>query len=101
MQTSPLGQGGIIRFNQLLPPFDNLKMRQALLYAVDQHEYMAALAGETKYWRTCYSYFSCAGTMASEAGVLVVIGPPGLGQGRRAILVGRAQGVLVRLFVSS
>ncbi len=85
VQTSPLGSGGIIRFNQLLPPFDNLKMRQALLYAVDQHEYMAALAGETKYWRTCYSYFSCAGTMASEAGAEALKGPRDLEKARRLI----------------
>ena len=38
----PLGAGGILRFNQLQPPFNNVKMRQAMLYAVDQKEFMQA-----------------------------------------------------------
>src|SRR5439155_11546655 len=31
----PLGTLGLLRFNQLQPPFNNEKMRQAFLYAVD------------------------------------------------------------------
>src|SRR6185436_3132219 len=32
----PLGSLGVIRFNFLQPPFNNQKMREALLYVVDQ-----------------------------------------------------------------
>ena len=85
VQNSPLGQGAIIRFNQLLPPFDNPKMRQAVLAAVDQREYMAALAGETKYWRTCFSFFSCDGAMATEAGAGPLKQPRDLDKARRLI----------------
>ena len=35
--TDPMGSMGMIRFNQLHPPFNNPKMRQALLYVVNQH----------------------------------------------------------------
>jgi peptide/nickel transport system substrate-binding protein len=64
----PLGSQGILRFNHTLPPFNNPKMRQALLYAVDQSEYMTAIAGDKKNWKTCYSFFACGTPMSNEAG---------------------------------
>ncbi len=64
----PLGSIGIMRFNHRLPPFNNEKMRQALLYVVDQKDVMTALAGDEKNWRTCYAYYTCGTPMASEAG---------------------------------
>lgn len=75
VQASPFGLGGILRFNHLLPPFDKQKMRQALLYAVDQHEYMAAVAGPAKYWRLCFSVYACGSPMASTAGAAPLEGP--------------------------
>jgi peptide/nickel transport system substrate-binding protein len=64
----PLGSIGVMRFNHLLPPFNNEKMRQALLYVVDQKDVMTALAGEEKNWKTCYAYFTCGTPMSTEAG---------------------------------
>jgi peptide/nickel transport system substrate-binding protein len=64
----PLGSQGVFRFNQLLPPFNNEKMRQAMLYAVDQKDYMTALAGDPKNWKTCYSFYACGTPLATEAG---------------------------------
>ena len=64
----PLGNMGVLRFNQIHPPFDNLKMREAVLSLVDQKEYMAAVAGDPKYWKTCYALFICGTPLATEAG---------------------------------
>src|SRR4029077_16450200 len=55
----PLGNIGVLRFNQLLPPFDNPKMREAVLNLVDQKDYMRAVAGDEKYWKTCVALFVC------------------------------------------
>jgi len=52
---------GTMRFNWLQPPFDNVKMRQAVLQVVDQSDYMAAMAGDQENWRTCYSVYACLG----------------------------------------
>src|SRR6516225_10165501 len=42
---------GILRFNHLLPPFDNVAVRRALLGAVDQAEAMTAVAGTDRaFW---------------------------------------------------
>ena len=50
----PLGNHGILRFNHMQPPFNNLKMRQAVLYLVDQKDYMGAASPATRrYWKTC------------------------------------------------
>jgi peptide/nickel transport system substrate-binding protein len=84
-QSSPLDVAGILRFNQLQPPFDNVKMRQAVLYATDQAEYMAAVAGDAKYWYTCYSFYACGGPMASNAGAEALIGKRDFGKAKELI----------------
>jgi len=64
----PLGSMGLLRFNFLYPPFDNVKMRQALLYVLDQKDYVLGIAGDMKNGRTCYSFFTCGTPLSSEAG---------------------------------
>jgi len=64
----PLGTIGIIRFNFLNPPFNNGKMREALLQVVNQKDYLIAIAGDEKNGRTCYSYYTCGTPLASEIG---------------------------------
>ena len=49
---------GTTRFNHLYPPFDNVKIRQAVLAVADQRDYMAAMAGDPENWRTCFSVYS-------------------------------------------
>src|SRR5258708_5208702 len=44
VDTDPLGSMGLLRFNQLLPPFDNVKIRQALAPATDQAGSITPLA---------------------------------------------------------
>ena len=58
----PLGNMGVLRFNHTLPPFDNPKMREAVLNLVDQKDYMRAVAGDEKYWKVCGAIFICGGT---------------------------------------
>jgi len=62
----PLGQLGMIRFNFLQPPFNNQTMRQALLYAVNQHDYVLGIAGNEKNGHPCYSFFACGTPLSSE-----------------------------------
>ncbi|MSP87435.1 MAG: ABC transporter substrate-binding protein [Alphaproteobacteria bacterium] len=70
----PLGSLGIIRFNHTLPPFDNVKMRQALLHVVDQNDYMLAIAGDAKNGKVCASYFTCGTPMASDVDTQIILG---------------------------
>lgn len=64
----PLGNGGILRFNHLQPPFNNPKLRQAVLHLVDQKDHMTAVAGDEKNWKVCPSFFICGSPMSTDAG---------------------------------
>lgn len=67
-ELDPLGSMGTLRFNHLQPPFDNVKMRQAVLAVADQVDFMAAYAGDPQNWKACPSFFTCGTPMASDAG---------------------------------
>ena len=72
--TDPMGSMGMIRFNQLHPPFNNPKMRQALLYVVNQMDYALAIAGDAKNGRACPSLFSCGSPSESKVGSEILTG---------------------------
>lgn len=59
-KANPTGFNGVMRFNHLHPPFNNPKVRRAVMMAVKQEDYMAAVTGGDKslYW-TCNSMFPC------------------------------------------
>jgi len=62
-----LGQVGQIRLNFLHPPFDNEKARQAMLYIVKQDDFMKATFGNSKYAKSCPSYFGMGTPMENDA----------------------------------
>src|SRR5205809_3778519 len=62
------------RFNHTQPPFDNPKMRQAVLSVVDQADFLAALASDQKNWEICPAFFTCGTPMASDAGSQALTG---------------------------
>jgi len=70
----PLENTIMVRFNHLLPPFDNPKMRQAVLVVIDQADFLAALAGDQKNWEICASFFTCGTPMANDAGSAALTG---------------------------
>jgi peptide/nickel transport system substrate-binding protein len=56
----PVGSQGTLRVNHLHPPFDNVKARQALLYAIKQEDYLRGMVGSPKYFRAfCGAMFGC------------------------------------------
>jgi peptide/nickel transport system substrate-binding protein len=59
---------GCVRFNWLYPPFDNVKMRQAVMMVASQADYMTAFVGDPKLWNVCPGFFTCGGPMESKAG---------------------------------
>lgn len=65
----PLGNQGWLRPNHLAPPFNNAKARQALIYLVNQNEYLAAAGFPANYRHpTCTAYFMCGSVNDSSAG---------------------------------
>jgi peptide/nickel transport system substrate-binding protein len=82
----PLGNMGVLRFNHLLPPFNNVKMRQTVLNLVDQKNYMRAVAGDEKYWRPCAAIFICGGPLETAAGADVLLDGPNLAKAKSLIV---------------
>jgi len=74
---NPAGNCAVMRLNNLQPPFDNQAIRRAVMMAVDQEDYMAAVYGteDRTVWRTCYSLFPCGTPLESEAGAGPLKGP--------------------------
>jgi peptide/nickel transport system substrate-binding protein len=64
----------MVKFNHLLPPFDNVKMRQAILAVADQADFLSTLAGDAKNWELCPSFFTCGAPMANDAGSAALSG---------------------------
>jgi peptide/nickel transport system substrate-binding protein len=66
---------GILRFNHLHPPFNNVAVRQALLGAVDQAEAMTAVAGtDHALWHDDIGLFPVGTPFANDAGIEVMRG---------------------------
>jgi len=84
-KTDPLGSTTMLRFNQLQPPFDNVKMRQAVLAVADQTAFMTALAGDQKNWRLCPSFFTCGTPMSNEAGSSALTGKRDFDKAKRLV----------------
>ena len=70
----PLGIMDMLVFNHLYPPFDNQKMREAVLAVADQKDFMEAVAGDPKNWKVCASFFTCGTPMASDADAAALTG---------------------------
>lgn len=80
-----LGNLGFLRFNHTLPPFNNKKMREAVLNLVNQKDYMAAVAGDDKYWRTCATIYVCGGPLETNAGADALLNGPNLDKAKALI----------------
>jgi len=73
------GEIGCLRFNQLLPPFNNPAIRRVVLSAVDQREIIEAYAGaEPSLIKTDVGIFVPGTPMASTVGLEITRGPKDL-----------------------
>jgi peptide/nickel transport system substrate-binding protein len=66
---NPLGNQYTLRMNWLHKPFDNPKVRQAMLYAMNQKDFLDGVIGNADYYKECKSIFICGTPFASTAGM--------------------------------
>ncbi len=66
--TNKWGNQYIYRFNQLHKPFDNPKVRQAMLYALNQKDFLDGVIGDPEYYKVCKAMFMCGGPYETTAG---------------------------------
>ena len=82
----PNGIMGMLKTNNLQPPFNNPAIRRALLLAVSQKEYMTAVAGEDpKMWRSGVGIFTPGTDMGTDAGMEVLNGPRDIARAKAMI----------------
>ena len=63
------GTYGVCRFNTLQAPFNNPAIRRAVAMAVDQRDYLRAVAGDDPAgWGVCEGVFTCDTPLANEVG---------------------------------
>ncbi len=66
---NPLGNQYTFRFNTLSKPFDNTKVRQAVLYSLNQEDFLKAVIGDPAYYKVCRSLFPCGTPLESTKGM--------------------------------
>ncbi|MBE9604606.1 ABC transporter substrate-binding protein [Acetobacteraceae bacterium H6797] len=72
----PTGLCAMMRFNALHPPFNNPKVRAALMGAVNQSDYMTSVIGtDTSLWRDKVGFFPPGTPMASDVGMDALTSP--------------------------
>lgn len=87
----------VMRWNQLNPPFDNKRMRQALLPAIDQSDFVVAAAGtDPGNWAVDTGFFPPGSPMASGAGLAPLMGPRDLAKTKRLLREAGYDGQKVR-----
>ncbi|MBN8943691.1 MAG: ABC transporter substrate-binding protein [Rhizobiales bacterium] len=59
---------GVWRFNHLQPPFDNPKMRQAILRLVNQEQTLSAYVEDKSLFTVCPSFYMCDSPYFTNAG---------------------------------
>jgi peptide/nickel transport system substrate-binding protein len=68
LRQNPLGNQYALRFNSQLKPFDDPRVRRAVLLALDQQAILKAVHGELGEYRPCKALFVCATPLASDLG---------------------------------
>lgn len=81
---NPLAHVSILRFNSAQPPFNNPKVKQAVLNAIYQDDYLLALVGDPEYYKQCAAYFGCGAPFESSKGA-VHLQKPDLNKARQML----------------
>ena len=77
---------GCMRFNMLHPPFDNVKLRRALLPAINQADFMnAGMGGDPELTRIGVGVFTPGSPLANTAGLETLTGPRDLALAKKLV----------------
>jgi peptide/nickel transport system substrate-binding protein len=99
-QVDPMGFFGIIWLNNAAPPFDNAKLRHALLPAIRQQDFMVAVVGDQpKLSRTGMGMFTPGSPFASDTGMEILNGPRDLALTKKLIADSGYQGEKIVVMV--
>ncbi len=81
-----LGNWMMMAFNHYQPPFDNVKLRRAVLAMINQQDYVDAVVGDQpQLGQTGIGYFPPASPYASKAGLEALTSPRDLAAARKLV----------------
>ncbi len=80
-----------LRMNWLHPPFDNVKIRQAVLYALQQEDHLIAQVGDPAYYKVCGAMFTCGSAFDWSDGA-VHLGKPDIEKAKQLLKEGGYKG---------
>ena len=84
--TDKLGLYSILRFNTVVPPFNNVKLRRALVAAIDQKDFMGPItANNPAAYRTCFAMIPCGLPHVRELGTDLMRPPKDIAKSRAAV----------------
>ena len=69
LNSNPTGNQYTFRFNSTAKPFDNPKIRHAVMVAFNQEDFLKATIGDPAYFKPCKAPFVCGTPLASDAAV--------------------------------
>jgi peptide/nickel transport system substrate-binding protein len=83
--SDPLGNVGSFRMNHLIPPFDNVRVRRAVLAATSQEDYMRAFLDDDAAWKPMRGFFTPGTPLYTEEGGDILKGPRNLDDAKRLL----------------
>ncbi len=77
---------GVLRFNFLHPPFNDGRIRRALLPAISQEDFMVSIVGtDQEMWRSGVGVFTPGTPLANDAGLEALAGPRSLDRAKQLL----------------
>ena len=99
---NPTGTMPLLRMNQLQAPFNNPAIRRALLGAVNQGEFMTAVAGtDHQWWSDKIGVFPPGSPLASDTGMAALTGPRDIAKAKADIIAAGYKGEPVVAMVAT
>jgi peptide/nickel transport system substrate-binding protein len=78
---NPTGYMGVMRFNELFPPFNDARIRRAVMVSVNQEDYMRAVTGnDPSAYKICKAMFPCGTPFGTQVGASEMHGDAALGR---------------------
>ncbi len=64
-----IGAQYVFRWNTVVPPFNDERVRRAAMYAFNQEDFLKGVIGDEKYYQVCDAMFVCGTPLENKAGM--------------------------------
>jgi len=100
--SDPLGNIGTLRMNHLHPPFNDVRVRRAVLMALSQEDYMRSVVGDDEtLWKPLPSYFTPGTDVYTENGGDLLKGPRKIEEAKKLLAEAGYKGEPIVLCVAT